>query len=179
MRRHLSIALRGPAAEPLERLRQVWDPRMADVVPAHVTLVYPEETLDESLLLERAESRFGEQPPFRLSLGGVFAMDGGVFVRVLDVDGAWAGLRRLLLAPPMVPVDFPPHVTIAHPRTSAQGARCHAALAGRELAGEFRVKEIQFTETGAGSFSVLRQFCLGSARTVSGGADRLQGRFLQ
>lgn len=60
MRRHLSIALREPAAEPLERLRQVWDPRMAEAVPAHVTLVYPEETLDETLLLERAESPGGQ-----------------------------------------------------------------------------------------------------------------------
>ncbi|MFI6394383.1 2'-5' RNA ligase family protein [Nonomuraea sp. NPDC050547] len=166
MRRHLSIALRGPAAEPLERLRQKWDPRMAEVVPAHVTLVYPEETLDETLLLKRAESHAGERPPFRLRLGRVFAMDGGVFVRVHDVDGAWTDLRRELLSPPMAAMDVPPHATIAHPRTSTWGARCAAALAGRELAGEFRVTEIRFTEAGAGSFSVLRRFSLGRARTA-------------
>ncbi|MFD9945532.1 2'-5' RNA ligase family protein [Nonomuraea sp. NPDC059023] len=168
MRRHLSIALRGPAAERLERLRRTWDPRMAHVVPAHVTLVYPEETLDETLLLKRAASQAAERPPFRLRLGDVFAMDGGVFVRVLDVDGAWAGLRRTLLPPPMAAMGFPAHATIAHPRTSTLGARCAAALAGRELAGEFRVTEIQFTEAGAGSFSVLRRFRLGQARTASG-----------
>ncbi|MFI6902159.1 2'-5' RNA ligase family protein [Nonomuraea sp. NPDC050394] len=166
MRRHLSIALRGPAAEPLERLRRIWDPRMADVVPAHVTLVYPEEILDETLLLKRAESHVTGRPPFRLRLGGVFAMGGGVLVRVLDVDGAWADLRRELLSPPMAPVEFPPHATVAHPRTSTRALQCRAALAGREVEGEFRVTEIQFTETGSLSFSVVRRFRLGSGATT-------------
>ncbi|HEY0699581.1 MAG TPA: hypothetical protein VGD43_17425, partial [Micromonospora sp.] len=76
------------------------------------------------------------------------------------VDGAWAGLRRLLLAAPMTPVDFPAHLTSAHPRTSSRGGECLRALAGQDLAAEVRVREVLFTETTAETFTVLRRFPL-------------------
>lgn len=135
---------------------------MAAVVPAHVTVVYPEETAGEDLLLRRAE-RLGEVARFRLRLGGVFAEDGGlggVFVAVGDADGGWRELRRRLLAGPMTPVDFLPHVTVAHPRTSSRGAECFAALAGQRLDAEVEAREVLFTETADGSFTVLRRFPL-------------------
>ncbi|MBA9004145.1 2'-5' RNA ligase family protein [Thermomonospora cellulosilytica] len=153
-------------AEQIEELRRTWDPVMADLVPAHLTVTYPEETSDETLLLRRAESWVPQATAFRLRPGKVFAENeghGGVFVAVDDVDGGWAALRRRLLAPPMTPVDFPPHVTIAHPRTSSRGPDCHSALAGRRLEGEFWVREVSFTETTPTSFTILRRFPLATS----------------
>jgi hypothetical protein len=134
---------------------------MASVVPAHVTIVYPEETTDEDLLLRRVTEQARAGPPFRLRLGGVFAEDrgtGGVFLTVDDVDGGWARLRRGLLAAPMTPLDVPPHVTVTHPRTSDRGEECLAALASRPVALELTVREVLFTETTAGAWTVLRRF---------------------
>lgn len=136
---------------------------MASVVPAHITIAYPEETADEELLLRRAAEQFGSRPPFRLRFSGVFAEEqgrGGVFLTVDDVDRGWARLRRGLLAAPMIPVDFPPHVTIAHPRTSNRGGECLAALVSRPVALEFTVREVLFTETTVDAWTVLRRFAL-------------------
>ncbi len=136
---------------------------MASVVPAHVTIAYPEETADEELLLCRAQRQLAGVAPFRLRLGEVFAEDegrGGVFLQVEDVDGRWAGLRRKLLEDPMAPIDFPAHLTLAHPRTSSRGADCLAALGGRRLAAEVWVREVLFTETTVDRFTVLRRFPL-------------------
>ncbi len=162
-RRHLCAVLTGPAVEAVERWRHTWDPAMAAVVPAHVTVAYPEEVSDEDPLLRRAEALVGTMPPFRLRLGEVTADDhgrGGVFVTVEDVDGGWSAVRRRLLADPMTPLGHPPHVTVAHPRTSTRGTECHAALAGERVATEFVVREVLHTETTAGTFTVLRRFPL-------------------
>lgn len=147
----------------VEQWRRTWDPLMASVVPPHVTITYPEETVDEELLLRRAETTLGAERPFRLRLGEVFAEDaghGGVFVRAYDLDGGWAGLRQRLLAEPMTPVDFPAHLTIAHPRTASRGGQCYAALAGRCLDSDVWVREVRFTETTADICTVLRRFPL-------------------
>ncbi|MET9019664.1 2'-5' RNA ligase family protein [Actinopolymorpha sp. NPDC004070] len=170
-RRHLCVLLPSPVAHPVEKLRRQWDPVMAARAPAHVTVTYPEETGDDELLLSRAEDVCADMTCFRLRLTGVFSEDGGrggVFLSVEDVDGGWARLRRHLLAPPFRPVDFPPHVTVAHPRTAPDGPACRAALTGRRLdrdPGEsgFDVAELCHTETTTASFTVLRRFPLGGA----------------
>ena len=60
----------------------------------------------------------------------------------------------------MTPIDFPPHVTIAHPRTCHNGTACYAELRRHDLQTETLVREILFTETIAASFTVLRCFPL-------------------
>lgn len=145
---------------------------MAARAPAHVTVTYPEETGDDKLLLGRAARVVANTPLFRLRLTGVFAEAGGrggVFLSVEDVDGGWARLRHHLLGPPFRPVNFPAHVTVAHPRTAPDGPGCLAALTGHmtgdgmgELRGlEFDATELCHTETTATSFTVLRRFPLG------------------
>nr|WP_269091209.1 2'-5' RNA ligase family protein [Actinopolymorpha cephalotaxi] len=169
----MCVLLPAPAAKPVEVLRRRWDPLMAARAPAHVTVTYPEETGDDELLLRRAARVAADTPRFRLGLAAVFAEDGGhggVFLSVEDVDGGWARLRRHLLAPPFRPVGFPPHVTVAHPRTAPDGPACLAALAGRRRGDglgvgvgvrEFDVAEVCHTETTATSFTLLRRFPLG------------------
>ena len=178
MRRHLLLVLTGPAVDVVQQWRHTWDPAMACAVPAHVTVTYPEETSDENLLLARAAAHFPIVPPFRLRLGEVFAEDdgrGGVFIAVEDIDGGWADLKRHLLAEPMTPIDFPPHVTVAHPRTSTNGTACYAALRGHRLSAETYVREVVFTETTAATFTVLRRFPLaGMARRSSVGTPEFE-----
>ncbi|WTX00803.1 2'-5' RNA ligase family protein (plasmid) [Streptomycetaceae bacterium NBC_01309] len=164
VRRHLMAVLPDTAVAELVLWRQSWDPVMAAVVPAHVTIVYPEETADEALLLERADEQFAGTAPFRLRLGEVVAAgDGrdGVFVSVSDVDGTWGELRRRLLVPPMTRLRVvPAHATVVHPRTSGRGPECFAELGGRSLHLEVTVREVQFTETTATRMSVIRRFAL-------------------
>jgi 8-oxo-dGTP pyrophosphatase MutT (NUDIX family) len=159
-RRHLCILLAGPVADEVEELRRRFDPVMAAVAPAHVTLTYPEESGDEALLLRRMASCARERSPFRLRLGAPFVEDGGVFLAVEDVDGVWEGLRRDLLVPPFCPLDVPAHVTLVHPRTSRQVAACMAELAGRRTPeSEIEVGQLCYTETSS-TFTVLERFPL-------------------
>lgn len=155
MRRHLCVAPTGPGVARVERWRRAWDPAMAAVVPAHVTVTYPEETADEEELLRRAEAGLGWA--FRLRLGGIFAAEGGVFVAVEDVEGGWGRLRDRLLE---APLDVPAHMTVAHPRTSTRVAECAAALAGQRVEAEVAVDELLYTETTPTTFTVLRRFPL-------------------
>lgn len=163
-RRHLAVLPAGPEVEQLAAWRREWDPVMAAVAPPHVTLVYPEETADEDLLLVRAQAACARTAPFRLGLRGVVAEEagrGGVFVAVDDVDGAWGALRLDLLRPPMTRYSgVGPHATIVHPRTSERGPECFRSLGGLRLDVEVEVIEVVFTETTAESFTVLRRFPL-------------------
>lgn len=155
MRRHLCVLPVGPAVERVERWRRAWDPAMAAVVPAHVTVTYPEEAADEELLLRRAGAGLGGA--FRLRLGEVFAAEGGVFVAAEDLDGGWTRMRNRLLD---APLDFPAHMTVAHPRTSTRVAECAAALVGQRVDADVVAAQVLYTETTPASFTVLRRFPL-------------------
>ncbi len=102
-RQHLAIYLDGEAARAVDELRLVWDPVMRRVAPAHVTVVYPEETVDAGLLLERAALLARETSAFPIRLGELQCEDegrGGVLARVEDPTGQLAILRDRLLLPP-------------------------------------------------------------------------------
>lgn len=83
-----------------------------------------------------------------------------MFVAVDDVDQGWTRLRQRLLSPPMTPLAFSPHVTIAHPRTCKRGPQCCAELAGQRAEVTTWARELLFTETTSIFFAVLRRFPL-------------------
>jgi mutator protein MutT len=74
---HLAAVLPAAAARPIEALRRRWDPVMAEVVPAHLTLAYPEEAPDVVLLRTRAGEAAVHEVPFRMRLAAVTALEGG------------------------------------------------------------------------------------------------------
>ena len=121
---HATIFVAPKVAEAIEPVRHEWDPIMAAQIAAHVTLVYPQEAPLVDLLVERVRLASAHAAPFRLRLGGLAyfgSPEGGVYVEVEDVDEGYRQLRADVLRPPFNPVAFPPHVTLIHPRTSAQG----------------------------------------------------------
>ena len=86
-RRHISIHLAGTVVDVLDNLRVLWDPVMAGIAPPHVTLVYPEETVDERSLLVRVSETCERFGPIRIRIEE-FAADnageGGVYALVGD-----------------------------------------------------------------------------------------------
>jgi mutator protein MutT len=167
IRRHLTIVLpESPFVAEIEALRRRWDPVMAAEVPAHVSVVYPEETADEAALLDRMRNEAAQLRAFPVDVRGVErAEEGrGVFLNATDRTGALTNLRRRLLAPPNSASGYPLHVTIVHPRTSNQGPDAFAALEVTPLAGAVAVSEIAFTETAPEGMTVLERFALGPPR---------------
>ncbi|MFC0673803.1 NUDIX domain-containing protein [Brachybacterium hainanense] len=162
-RRHLTVHLGGDAARAIDELRAVWDPVMRGVAPAHVTVVYPEETVDAELLLERAAHAADGTAAFDIRLGAFGCEDegcGGVFVMVEDLAGGLETLRDRLLLPPQRFSGYPFHATVAHPRTSPSPSACWTQLRGRGMDLSFTVRELLWTITDASTHTVLERFAL-------------------
>jgi 8-oxo-dGTP diphosphatase len=177
IRRHLTAVLPGGAfVTEIEALRRRWDPVMAAAVPAHVSVVYPEETVDEAVLLDRMRRESARLRAFPLDARGVErAEEGrGVFLGATDRTGALTALRQRLLAPNPASV-LPLHVTIVHPRTSEQGPQAFAALESNRVAGSMVVSELAFTETTPEGMTVLERFELAPGRIQVVGAVLRRG----
>lgn len=160
-RRHLQFILSGPVAEQIELLRRRWDPLMAHLAPAHISLVYPEEYDNETLLLSRAASAAKHRAPFRIALDHVAAENkglGGVWFLVRDPSKAWETLRASLLSEPFSPLQVSPHITIAHPRTTNSGPQALTELANSQLTGDVELREIAYTETTRHGMRVFERF---------------------
>jgi mutator protein MutT len=160
-RRHVAIHLDGEAAQAVDGLRAVWDPVMRARAPAHVTVVYPEETVDPALLLEELGRAAGESAPIPLRLGPLACVDGGrggVFATVEDPTGALEALRDRLLLPPQRFRGYPFHATVAHPRTATSPADCWSSRRGRALDLPFTAQEVLWTATDEVRRQVLGGF---------------------
>jgi 8-oxo-dGTP diphosphatase len=159
----VSIHLVGEVAASLDVWRTRWDPTMAARTPPHVTVVYPEETVDEVRLLRDLAAAADDIAPFDVHVGALLADDGGrggVFAEVNDPTGALDDLRDRLLLPPQRYSGYPFHTTVAHPRTSPDPVGCWRALAGREVDATARVDELLFTVTDETGRRILERFPL-------------------
>jgi 8-oxo-dGTP diphosphatase len=168
-RHHLTIVVpEGAVRARVEPERWRWDPTMAEGVPAHVSLVYPEEVVDFDALLERARRVTPDRVGFHLDVREILRTEepDGVFVGLAASDrtGALSTLRHALLPPRSTPLGIPPHVTVVHPRTSNRGDAAFASLRDAGIAGSFAVTEICSTETSPAGMTVSERFALRPAR---------------
>jgi 8-oxo-dGTP pyrophosphatase MutT (NUDIX family) len=175
VRHHLTILLPdGAVRSRVEPERSRWDPVMAGGVPAHVSVVYPEEVADFDGLLERARVVTRDRAGFHLDVREILRTEEphGVFVglRVTDRTGGLAELRHALLAPGSTPLGIPPHVTVVHPRTSDRGDAAFAALRAVAVQGSFAVAELCWTETSPAGMTVRERFELRPPRVQQVGA---------
>lgn len=182
-RRHLLFLLEGLVADQLQSIRSEWDPEMASRIPPHVSLVYPEEVTDETLLMERARTTTADTEAFVISLGALAANDqgrGGVWFGVRDPSNTWTRLRSKILLPPFQPIPIEPHATVVHPRTSSRGAEAFAALTGSRLKGDILITELSYTETSESGMQILNRLHLKLVPSVQvvAGLLRRDGRVL-
>jgi 2'-5' RNA ligase len=146
-RHHATAFLNPRNSQKVEELRRTWDPGMAQQIAAHITLIYPEEIADPAELIARATRAAASTPPFSIAVstpvhGGNPA--DGVFLRVDDIAD---GIRRFreTAVPASHAIDFPPHVTIVHPRTSRHGEQAWNELADTHLDARFAITGIAIT----------------------------------
>ncbi len=164
-RRHLIFALSGETAERIQEIRREWDPVMAERIPPHVTLVYPQEVNDEDLLIARIGKAAGQTAPFDVSPGEVEKSNlDGVWFRVVDPSNSWSDLRDSVLTSPFTPYPVIPHITVVHPRTSDRGPDALAAIDGTRIGGVCHLDEVLYTETGKSGTKVLQRFALAGRR---------------
>jgi len=147
--RRIAIApLVGPLSIRIDELRRRWDPRMAERIESHLTVLY--ET-PAPLELDRLVSA---TPPLRLRAREIerWTSEPGIFVAVLD---PYDDLRRFRIS--ALGIDDPayrPHITLLH-RDSVTSPRqadeAWTALRGERLDADFVVTElVVYEEIGGG-----------------------------
>ena len=77
----------GEVAEQLQTLRRQWDSEMAARISPHVTLVYPEETVDELLLVGRVTEAAANTPSFAVPLADLKGGESGGVTFTASSDG--------------------------------------------------------------------------------------------
>jgi 2'-5' RNA ligase superfamily len=161
-RHHVAVFLDHEQSGPVEELRSRWDPGMASQIAAHVTLIYPEEIPDPIELNQLAETAAASIRPFTIALGPPFYVGSpadGVFFRVHDTDGGIGSFRARTVLPVRA-IDFPPHVTIVHPRTSSLGEQAWQALAATQLDTQFAITYLAITASDGERWRTIRRLPL-------------------
>jgi 2'-5' RNA ligase len=161
---HATIFVPPGIAEPIEAVRQEWDPAMAAQIRAHVTLAYPQEAPLADLLVARLRAASYHTPPFRLRLGTLAYFErpeDGVYIAVEDIDGHYRTLRQHLLCSPFQRIMFPLHITLIHPRTSARGREFWDHGRYQPDDQKFTVAELAITAFDGVTWVVLERLALG------------------
>ena len=118
MRVQATLFLPPPVHQVVEEIRERWDPGMAQLVAAHVTLVHQVD--EPSGFLQRLTRIAAATAPIELLLTHAACWGspgGGIYMAVEDSLGGIAGLRHSLLVTDPPGVVYTPHVTLLHPRT--------------------------------------------------------------
>jgi 2'-5' RNA ligase len=162
VRHHATVLLDPERSKPVEILRSRWDPQMSQQIAAHVTLIYPEEVADPAELDEVVRAAVARTAPFRVALREAFFAGSpadGVFLHVEDVDGGIASFRTETVPAPRA-IEFPPHVTIVHPRTSVLGEQAWRSVAATHLRTEFMVTEVATTASDGNRWQIVQRLPL-------------------
>lgn len=118
----VGVILGFPAeiAEELQRWRASFGDPLADVVPAHITLVTTTPTRDWEATLEHVREVARQQSPFKVTIAGTGTfrpVSPVVFINVEDGFENCVDLHEKLQQGPLhreLPFAYHPHVTIAH-----------------------------------------------------------------
>jgi hypothetical protein len=164
LRYHATAFLDKASSAPIEALREQWDPLMASQIDAHVSLMWPEEVPDHKELEQRARSAAALVPPISVTITTPFYVGDpkdGVFFKVTDAESGIADFRSKA-APTEGAIDFPPHVTIVHPRTSALGSEAWRQLAGLRLDISTVLTEVSITAFDGTRWVTVKRLRFGS-----------------
>lgn len=155
------MVLFGAQLAAVERIRHQWDPVMAARIPAHLTVVYPEDNQDADALARRTQEALASVGELAISFGGVMndgEPDKGIFLAVEGTSGAWRDLRRAILGHEGAASS--PHVTLIDPRTSGLGRTAWNDLRAINATGTVHASEIVLSAVTKDGFTMLRRWAL-------------------
>lgn len=145
----------------LRTWRESFGDRMAESIPAHITLVTTTETNDWDATTEHVRSVAAATSPFRVSLRGTGTfrpVSPVVFVNVAEGFDECVRLHRRLQRGPLervLPFPYHPHVTVAHDLPPEQLDAAQNAL--KSYRESFTVASMGLYEHDADGFWQLRE----------------------
>lgn len=164
-RRQLSLFISGPAAESIERARQLLDPVQSALIPAHVTLCREDEI--EGIGVELIASRVAGSKPIHLSFGRAEAFSGhGILLNCVEGESSFAQLREQVLGTAEIR-GARAHITLAHPRNPrAIGNSPDAANLDIAIDVTFDRVVLIEQECAGASWTILREFSFATAAAL-------------
>lgn len=118
-RRQLTLFIQAPESEPIEQIRQRFNPEQYALIGCHVTLCREDEIESlEPVLTNLTNLDCG---PITIDFGSVvrFSEGNGVMIPALGRNEAFYALRaRILNGVVAQPRRHEPHITLMHPRNS-------------------------------------------------------------
>jgi 2'-5' RNA ligase len=165
----IGVAIRVPApfGPVLQAKRAEFKDPLADLIPAHVTLLGPTliHQVARPALVEHLEQVCREVGPFPMALRGTGTfrpVSDVVFVQVArGISGCERLEQRIRSGEYAAPLAFPyhPHVTVAHDVAEADLDRAFDDLA--DFRADFEVEEIWlFEQDSSGQWQAVRSFTL-------------------
>lgn len=153
-----TLFLPPPVNRAVEDIRRRWDPRMAQVVAAHVTLVHQVD--DPSAFLQQLRSIATVTAPVQFTLTHAARWEspaGGIYVAVEDSSDAIAALRRSLLVTDPPGITYTPHVTLVHPRTTLpdRARSAWSALRDVRVNQHVTVEDVALMQNGAQGWELV------------------------
>jgi 2'-5' RNA ligase len=163
----VSIPVPAPFGPELQSRRASYGDPLAEVTPAHITLLGPTEVASTDLadLEEHLRDAAGEVQPFVVVLRGTGTFRPLSDVVFVQVARGISGCEQLELAIRKgrwgTELTFPyhPHVTVAHDVPEAQLDRAFDELAG--YVATFEVRDVHLYVQDAGTWVPVREFPLG------------------
>lgn len=148
-------------AEELQRWRASFGDPLADVVPAHITLVTTTPTADWQATLAHVRRIAQSQQPFRITISGTGTfrpVSPVVFINVEDGFEHCVDLHAKLQQGPLhrdLPFAYHPHVTIAHDVAPESLDEAESVL--KNYKASFPVASMGLYEHGADGIWQLRE----------------------
>jgi 2'-5' RNA ligase len=155
-------------------LRRHLDPRVARLIPPHVTIVYDDEAPDAGLLVDRLQEACADLAPITLTLSHIKAFgapSAGLYVAA-EASPSFEMLRAWVLRPPFARrgSEVHAHITLLHPKSVADAPadwQCHI---GAAIDWTTTVHEVIVIQSNGGPWSEhARLQFLASDTTRAGG----------
>ena len=163
---HATAFLDRRGSRPVEELRSGWDPVMAGQIAAHITFIYPEEIPDRAELERRAAAAAARTPhspsPWARRSSPAHPQTACSFTCTTRTTASARSAR--MRSRPAARSISPPHVTIAHPRTSSLGQQAWERLAASRIDVWSAIHHVVITASSGDSWQTLQRLPLAGTR---------------
>jgi hypothetical protein len=154
-----TLFLPDPAGAVIDDIRRRWDPVMAELVPAHVTVAY--EIDDPAGFSRRLVEVATVMAPLRFALTHAACWGsspaGGIYLAVDDSFGDIAGLRRSLRIADPTGVAYTPHVTLVHPRSAHRAEEAWTVLRALRVDQPVTVHDVALVQNAGRGWDVVER----------------------
>ena len=162
IRRQLTLFIDPKDAEPIEQVRQEFNPRQFELIKSHVTLCREDEIQNLEQVISNLHSLTHEEIVIEFGKATRFDNGKGLFLPAkTDYRGFQELRRQVLTGLNDNPRKQEPHITLMHPRNSTCTDDIFQQIERLDLPAQLKFKRISLIEQeDGGQWKILQEFAL-------------------